>query len=159
MSEPQSQAFADRLQRIARDEGHTNASLHIGMAEVLHGAAYHPLAKKRFKQRMAVAWRLPLALLSGGIAPILGHWIRVHLGWNLQGMQHIILDLLLTVGVMLCLWLVLRLYGRVLLLAQILAATLSSVFWPKLVVILPNLFAVIFSPTWVEKIIAAAPPL
>lgn len=147
------------MKRIARQEGNTNASLHIGTGEALHGAAYLIVARKRDRQRLALLAQLPVAFATGAVAPIWGHWVRVHLALGLQGMQNLICDMLLSVGVMLCLWLVLGLHGRASWIAQITGATLGIVVFPKLVAALPALFATLFSPSWVDTMIASGLPL
>lgn len=153
----QRKAFAARLERIAAHTGNTNATLHIGMADQLPQAALKRAVLGRAKPRQTPSSVLasPLALLSGAVAWVWAQWaLPVLLGAT----ELWVALLAAAVGLML-LRLVLGLKGPLMLALQLMGVAFAVFGMHNAVHVWPEVFASLFSPDWVQGVLASTTPM
>jgi len=153
----QQKVFAARLERIAVHAGHTNATLHIGGSEQLPQAALKRamLGKARPRAKASSALATPLALVSGAVSWV---WAQWSLPVLLQSTDFW-LSLVAAVAVMLLLRLVVGLKGPLMLAAQVIGLALAIVGLHNAVHLWPEPFAALFTPDWVQQVLASTQPM
>lgn len=153
----QQKKFAARLERIATHTGHTNATLHIGGADQLPQAALKRavLGKARPRAKANSPLAAPLALISGALSWV---WAQWSLPVLLQSTD-LWMSLLAAGAVMLLLRLVLGLTGPLTLAAQVAGLALAIVGLHNAVHLWPAPFAALFTPDWVQQVLASTQPM
>ncbi len=153
----QQKVFAARLERIAAHTGNTNATLHIGGADQLPQAALKRavLGKTRPRVKASSTLASPLALVSGALAWV---WAQWSLPVLLQSTDFW-MSLVAAVAVMLLLRLVLGLKGPLMLAAQVIGLALAIVGLHNAVHLWPEPFAALFTPDWVQQVLASTQPM
>ncbi|GGE03399.1 hypothetical protein SAMN05421774_101623 [Gemmobacter megaterium] len=149
--------FAARLERIASHAGNTNATLHIGMADQLPQAALKRavLGKARPRKSGLALLSLPLALASGAVAWVWAQWSVPVL---LQS-QELWVALLASGVMVLLLRLVIGLRGPLTLAMQLIGVALAVAGLHNAVHLWPEAFAMLFSPDWVQEVLATTRPM
>lgn len=158
------QVFAARLARISAQDGNTNATLHIGMAEQvpqaalmrLNGAALRRLSGNRHCPSPLV---MPVALFSGALA-----LFGVHLGrvWLLPpdlAISGVLFDMTGALFAVLVLRVILGLHGLLSTTLQLTGVAIVALGLHNAVHQWPQVFAALFPPQWVTAVLDSTQPM
>lgn len=156
----QSSIFQQRLDRVSRQKGHTLATLHVGMDQQLpNGMMLRAKLVGRERERAGRVMRhlhLGLAGLSGVLAWIWAHWMRVTVSPFELPVAPFAVDLMLALVALGTLRAVFALRGGFSLALQLLGLLVGILALQALVPLAPQTFATIFSAEWVQAQLQAS---